>query len=268
MELQLLIHLCYMKKICTIIFVFLANWAMACSCATPTLLENIYRSDFIAVAKILKITQDPVNKEYHDIEVKLLDVYKGDRTTKMKISSLQGSSCAFFTPVGTTWLIFASLNDDKLLTFHYCDGSEQIDREFDLKTYPGLDQKHKNSIKLKLDVLKFFRNKKLTPADKTRLRISLPGECLKNLKGFAGDHKDFTIYEYVVNEDLSVTDVKPVRDFKNKKLAKEFVAFIENKLKNNDTTKKSIPKKIKQYLVYYFYPFEKGNESFIGALDL
>ena len=256
------------KLITTIILLTVTQWIYACSCNTPTLLANIYQSDFIATAKILKATKDPNDQEYHNIEIELIDVYKGTRVTKLKIWSAELSSCAFFTPIGTTWLIFASYDKDKVLSFHYCGGSQQIDRQFNLKEYSGLDRKYKSEIELKLDVLKFFRDKKMIPIDKTQLKISWPTACMNDLKGFDGDSKDFMIYECIVNEDMSVTNISAVRNFKNNKLAKAFTACIPSNLKNNDNTKNAIPKKIKQYLVYYFYPNEKGNQSFISVFDL
>ncbi|RYG12391.1 MAG: hypothetical protein EOO07_19130 [Chitinophagaceae bacterium] len=257
-----------MKSILFFLLLCSANWALACRCMTPTLQENIYSKDFIATAKILKINQDSSNQEYHEVEVELIELYKGVKVSKLKIWSAQMTSCSFYTPVGTTWLIFANYNKDKTLSFHYCSGSVQIDRIFDLAKYPQLDKNYASGINLKLDVLKFFRDKKLMPANKAQLKISYPSECFKKLKGFEGLKRDFAIYECTVNEDMSISSVKEITGFNNKKLSAKFLSCIKSELRNNDSNTKSISKKTKQLLVYYYYPAEKTDKSFVTTFDL
>jgi len=239
----------------------------ACSCATMRLVEYYQTSDFIAKAEILTVVEDKLNDNYHDITLGSIDVYKGAKVSKLKVTSSLRTSCGFLPAENTTWLIFASKDRNGFLTFGFCSGSKQIDRQFDLVEYPDLDKKYKKEIDRKLEVLAFLRKHKITDPNKFDLRIDSPLGHFDELKGFS-ERKTFAVYELSVNRDLSIENVRPLREFSNKELSGKLLQFTKNDLRFNKKQVKSLLEKSKVIVVFFSYPAEGTDQSFISTFDL
>ncbi|MFZ2784949.1 MAG: hypothetical protein WAZ36_11145 [Sediminibacterium sp.] len=255
------------KKLLLCFLILIAKETFSCSCVNTPLLEKYQRSDFIATIKILKVIQDENNKDYHDIDFELINLYKGASINKLKIESVLNSSCSFLPSENTTWLVFASKDHNGFLSFGACSGSEQIDREFDLAKYPNLDVKYKKSIDLKLKVLDFIKGNKLAIDNKFKLMPIDYRLCLDGLKGF--NEKDrFAVYELIVNRSLSIENIRILKRFNNKDLSKKLTDCLRDNLKITARNVDAIPEKAKIIMIYFYYSAEKENPSFISLWDL
>lgn len=257
-----------MKKIVLLsLFIIASIHVFACSCSPTSLTDNFKSSEFIATAKIINIQPDTTNQDYHNIEIEIIDLYKGIALKKLKILSTLNSSCSFYTEKNSTWLIFAS-TFNKILSFGFCSGSIQLDRKFDLAEYPNLDENYKQSNDLKLDVLKWLKQKNISLQNEFGVSLTRDINCYDNLKYYKGKNKDFAVLAFEINEDLTIGSVKLDRKFKNAKLSKEILRCSKGDIKISHKTLKTIPRKTKLYEIYYFYPEEDGNGSFISTYDL
>lgn len=244
-----------------------AKYTFSCDCVITPLLEKYQRSDFVAKIKILKVKQDDNNKDYHDIDFELINLYKGESINKIKIASVINTSCSFLPSENTTWLIFASIDRNGFLSSGACSGNEQIDQAFDLVMYPNLDIKYKKSIDLKLEVLDYLKSKKNSFDNKFKLTPTNLRPCLDDLKGYE-EKNSFAVYQVIVNRDLSIKKIKVLMRFKNTSLSKKLKVCLRENMKISAQNMKVIPEKAKMTIIYFYYSFDKNNQSFISTWDL
>ncbi len=255
------------KKLLLCFLMLIAKETFSCSCALTPLLEKYQRSEFIATIKILKVIQDEKNEDYHDIDFELINLYKGTSINKLKIESVLNSSCSFLPSENTTWLIFASKDHKGFLSFGFCSGTKQIDREFDLVEHPNLDVKYKKSIDLKLEVLDFIKGNKIVVDNKFKLIQNDYRICLDGLKGF-NEKGRFAVYEVNVNRNLSIENIRILKRFKNKDLSKKLTVCLRENLKMTVRTVDVIPEMTKITMIFFYYSTEKENLSFVSIWDL
>ncbi|MEJ5996134.1 hypothetical protein WG904_17025 [Pedobacter sp. Du54] len=252
----------------TFIFFLFSIPLYPCSCAPINLSERVGISDFIATAKIFSVKPDIKDENYHFIEIQLYNLYKGPKIKKLKIYSASMSSCSFFTEENSKWLIFATYNKDKELVFGQCSGAIQLDRKFNVAEYPTLEQRVGESNALKIGVLRVLKNHSIQHTNEANLGFLISKDAIDSLKGFSGKNKDFSIYEYTLNENLSISSIKVLKSFKNAKLSKKHLEVATNTIRITPPKTKMIPQGTKFYLISYFYPEEENNESFISTYDL
>lgn len=252
-----------MRKLLLPLIMLISIKTFGCECEVIPFLEKYQRSEFIATATILKVTQDIKNDDYRDIEIKLIEVYKGKPITKLKINT----SCSFLTPENTTWLIFASKDARGFISFGYCSGCEQVDKQFDLVQFPELDTKYKSSIDLKLEVLSYLKRNKISTVNEFNLVTNDYSICEDDLKGFKEKNK-FAVYELKVNQALTIEKIKVLQEFDNKELSEKLTNCLQNNLKINIRSMKTIPEKTKLILIYFYYLPDEKNQSFITTWDL
>ena len=245
-----------MKTLIVIFSLFISNSVFACSCASMNLNERISSSDFIAKAKIKKIWIDNKDKYLHNIEIEILDLYKGIATRKLKIYSAQMTSCSFFTPQNTTWLIFASKDKDGILKFGYCSGYQNI-------------EKNPNSIERKIKVLKYLKAEKINLNSKNDIAFVINSEFLKKFNGLTESKNNFALYEIVINKDLTIKSVKPIKEFQSNEMNTEIISILKNQskvyAKNREST---ISEEQKIIVPLFYYAKEKNDKSFISPYDL
>lgn len=256
-----------MKKLLLFCSMLISAEAFACICDTHTTLEKYQSVDFIATATVLRVEQDKLNEDYHNLEIRPVNVYKGRPVSHIKVASITSTSCAFLPDENTTWLIFASKDEKSELMIGFCSGSFQIDRQFDLVNFPGVDKKYKRMMDLKLEVLCYLKTNKFSDVNKFDLRFQSASDFLNGLKGFEEIRK-FAVYELTVNEDLLIERVKPLREFKNKELSGKLLKGIRDNLRFDKKRLTTIPEKTKVIVIYFYYPPEDIYPSFISSLDV
>lgn len=207
-----------MKSIYVLVFVFFVQQALACTCYTEQLLSNASTSDFVAEVEIIDISPDPMDDNYYDIDIQIIDLYKGESIASLKLNSSLRSGCSLYTEKGSKWLVFAKINKKGDLSFGYCSGSKQIDRKFDLSKYPDLPDGYAKKIKRAREVLSDFRDLKLSGLSSERFYTSSRRECLRNFSGVSIDGYDKAFYKLKVNIDSKIEEVIPLLEFSNKEV--------------------------------------------------
>jgi hypothetical protein len=257
-----------MKYLFSIFLILIVHQTFACKCSHIQLLENVAQSDFIATAKILSLKPDQTNKDFHIIEIKILELYKGKRIKSLKINSVLNSSCAFLTPKNTTWLIFATKNKNGDLSFGMCSGSRQLDVEIDSAKYPLAKENYQKSIDLKLNVLSYLRKNSIVAENDYSLSISFSNDCLKKFNGVKISKDKFALYELTIDKNLKVTKVTPIKEFDNNAIRADLVKCIHENIRFHTYNKTENKKVNKIIICFYYYETERGDPSFISHFDV
>lgn len=193
-----------MKKYLFFLFILYSGNLMACSCVTPSFMSLYYQSDFIAKAKILKVTPAGNNSEFNEITIQIIELYKGEMITSIKAVSYLKDGYGIVLTENSTWLLFANINAQGTLRFDYCSGSEQIDKEFDLVHYPKLKQRFEKWLDRTIDLLHFLKKEKLAQTNEFSLGIKYALPDKENLEGYVVSKQTFAIYELTVLKDMNV----------------------------------------------------------------
>ncbi len=257
-----------MKLLITLITLLLSINIYACECALQNTMEKTESSDFVGRVKIKQIKQDSINQEYFNLTVEVLDIFKGDFNDDLKIITYDNSMCNIYTSKGTEWLVYATIDKKKKLSFGYCSGSIQIDQDFDSKKYPNAEKKNTASIQRKLGLLRFLNQNNIIQESNPSIHSFLSSTCLDNIKGYEGKIGEFAVYEILVNKDLSVEKINQIKKFSNSQLNSQLDICINNITFRKDKESANLKEKTKKIVPIFYYEKEKGNPSFISSWDL
>lgn len=245
-----------------LVILMISSEAFACSCINFPLTYNFQRSQFVAKAKIIKVTQDPSNAEYHDAEIELITVYKGERLTKIKILSMMKTSCSFLPATNTTWLIFASMQDGKL-SFGNCSGSLQTDRTFIPPYVTRGPKNYSKSIELKEEILEYLRDRNLNPNPPG---LTVSNSALESIRGYKS-RSTFAVFQIDINADLSIAGVKVLKKFQNGALNRAVIRAIKtNTIFSAGEHKPTKPAQITIFC--HFYEGTPASKSSVSILDV
>lgn len=186
----------------------------------------------------------------------------------MYLHSQLNSSCAFYIPANTTWLIYAHQNSVGQLSFGLCSAPEEIERVFDSLKYPNAERNYKKSLKLKFGVLEYLKKKNINPRNKYNLHLFIKDNSLDNFKGVNLKKEKFALYEITVKKDLSIKKIKAIKEFTDKKISKKILETLKDNLEVGNTDLTEIPQKVKLILPLYYYSAGKDYPSFISRHDL
>lgn len=254
------------KKVLIILICFFSNYAFSCVCGITTLMERFKKSDFVAKVKIVKITNIENDFDYQDAEIEILELYKGEKRQTIKILYAINSSCAFNVQENSTWLVFADNYNGKL-SFGFCSGSEQIDRNFDTNEYPNAQKYHNQSIQIKLSILTILKENRVTTFNENGLWLLRSKKCDSDFKGYEVND-NIALYEIKVSTKLKIKKVKALKEFDNAALSKEILKCLSKNFIIDNKEIKKIPKKTKIYIAYAYYKNDNPNESFMSEIEL
>jgi len=258
-------------KVCILIALCLISTAsFACDCASATLLEHFQHSDFVAKIKVLKVSEATSDGKYQDATIEVLELYKGNTTTAIKINANLRTDCNLYVPQNSNWLVFANINQAGFLSFDLCSGSIQLDREINSIDYPNLETKWINEINQKISVLQFFAAKHINQPNEFDLYINfqLRDSIKELLKGYDGEMLSNAVFQMTVEKNLTVSKIKVLKEFDNQQLSKELLKYLKGNIKISSKNNAGINKRTQLIVVYYFYPADKKHRSFISEYDL
>ncbi|RZK76686.1 MAG: hypothetical protein EOO92_14225 [Pedobacter sp.] len=176
--------------------------ASACVCDNVIITKQFQRANLVAKIKILTITQDTLNADYHNADIEILDLYKGQHIKKIKVFTWLKSSCGFLPEAGSTWLVFASFFNNRF-SFGYCN-STLVDSNPDEK------ENYKDKTILQLEALKFLKNDNITHPNPYNVRVyNLNLSSTKAIK----EQNRFAIYLVQINQKSSTPKIKALRKF-------------------------------------------------------
>lgn len=243
------------------------NICKACECVYTPLTTLVNNSAFIAKIKILKVSEATADGEYQTAEIEVLDLYKGKQSKTIKINAALKTDCILNVKENSTWLVFADYGKSGKLEFGYCSGSIQIDQQIDTLKYPDLKEKLKRSIELKTSVLNFFKENKINKTNEDHFTLNV-SDFMDKLIGYPVSENRFAVYQLIIEKDLTISKVKMLQSFGNKDLSEKIA---ENLLKLGKIHSKQVQKLDKpsiMTIVFYHYPSEQHNGSFISRHDL
>ncbi|MPR33762.1 hypothetical protein [Salmonirosea aquatica] len=261
-----------MKNILIFFFALVSIQAFGCECIPAPLLYYYQKSDFVAAVKVVEITLDREHHssegDYHYLNIEIVQLYKGKEVPFIRVNTASETSCAFEVPKGSTWLVFASMGDNDIPVFGSCSGSEPTEPYYDMVKYPKAANNYKNRIDLKLAVLSFLKNNELEDSNPYNLNINDIGLHDTTLFREFDNQNRFAVYELDINEDLSIGKITARQAFDNPKLAQLFTEYLRKNARVNNTRLKGIPTKSRLIVIYYYYPAEGKDPSFISDFDL
>lgn len=257
-----------MKVLLLFIAVLYCSNTFACDCAVIGLIDRFESADFVATAEIKKVTPDTLDTDYHNIEIKINEIFKGSKVSKLKISSVLNSSCAFYTPENSKWLIFAYKDSDNDLLFGACSGAIQLDRKVDNKKYPGLTKKIELSNQRKLNVLKYLKDSELDIKNEFRLSYTFLNNCLENGKGFELKEGSFGLYEIKFNKKLRIRKITSIKKIPDQELNNIIVNCFRESFELYFNNKSKIIRSSSIIIGIYFYAAENEHPSFVSIFDL
>ena len=250
-----------MAKFNILLFIILLNsvGAYACVCVNRGVTEYFQQSDFVAKAKITKITPDPKNEMYHDAELEIIALYKGESIKKIKIASELSTSCAFLPAVNSTWIIFAS-KWQGVLSFGFCSGGLNFSQTFDPVKYPSGGRHYFKSIALKQQVLEYLSSNKLLNPNPHSLTAFNP--TLSKIKGYK--NKDgIAVFQVDLKTDLSISAVRIVKPSENDALTNAVFDSMKKDVMLVKHPNKKAPETSQMILFCYYYEKDTG-ESYVS----
>ena len=253
-----------MKLFLITIFLISFSTVSACDCVVSTFDRHYQHSDFIAVAKITNIDSSLHEQDQRDIEIEIITLYKGIAVTKLKIDNHVKTICGIYTPLNSTWLIFANRNQEGTLSFGYCSRSVQLDPTanpyFDALTKSRFD----SSMSRMLHVLDFLKEYQNTFTVTTNVMVSENSWRDSSLKGYEEQAYNFAAYELVSEPGQTVNQIQTLKSFQNKQLTDT----IKERLKKAKiytypkNAKADSPQKL--LILFFFYAKEDTYPSFVS----
>lgn len=226
--------------------------------------QHYQQSDFIAVAKITNIDSSLHEQDQRDIEIEIITLYKGIAVTKLKIDNHVKTMCGIYTPLNSTWLIFANRNQEGTLSFGYCSRSVQLDPTanpyFDALAKSRFD----SSMSRMLHVLDFLKEYQNTFTVTTNVMVSENSWRDSSLKGYEEQAYNFAAYELVSEPGKTVNQIQTLKSFQNKQLTDT----IKERLKKTKiytypkNAKADSPQKL--LILFFFYAKEDTYPSFVS----
>ncbi|NRF37570.1 hypothetical protein [Pedobacter foliorum] len=251
------------RLLCLFLFLFPAG-LYACSCANEGVVNNFQTSEFVAKAKIIKVTPDPENSEYHDAVIEIINLYKGQRLSKVKIMSSLNSSCAFLPDENSTWIIFAQVWQGTL-SFGFCSGSMKVDEYFDPVQYPNAAKNWGNTIKLREGAIAFLNEHKIFNPNPSFIRVH--STEIGSFKGYENTNA-FAVFQIDVNSDFTIAKVKQLKNFQNKKLNSLVFKSMKTNLTLSGKRGKPLAKSTQLFLFCYYYEQNGSQQSFLSFFDI
>ena len=248
-----------MKKILIILLVIFSfsNTLFACSCKIQEIIDRYTNSDFIATVEILDIDENS-DQNYIKLNIKPSKIFKGIDTKSLKIKKTKYLSGVIYTPIKTKWLIFASKDKNDNLTFNKCSAI-QLDQNFDGITNTNYKENYKNSIQNKLRILNDLSNLNLKIENKFDISTFLEKEFLK-FKNYELIKNQNAFYQISISKNLDILNIKPLKEFDNKKFSKKILKVLKKNLKIDKTNQNSISEETKIVIGLYYYPAKIENE--------
>ncbi|GGE22895.1 hypothetical protein GCM10010831_24740 [Psychroflexus salis] len=250
-----------MKKILQITIFLFSIGTFACTCDNPKITEKFIESDFVAKARIIKNYKNENSRELYKADIIISELYKGEELKSIYVAGRSdggiGSSCAIFIPENTELIVYARKNKDGKYSVGMCSGLLYLNKR-NLKRQ-----------KRELEILKMFKSKNISFTDKINYREKATlHKKLEQFKGIELD-KSYGIYEITFAQDLTIKNVTEISGFKNS-IDEKLIEIIKTTewTSFDKGVKDKVPENSKLLIGIYFYPNEKGNQSFLSQYYL
>ena len=200
-----------LKLLAVLIVLALSSYTSFACCKGKGII-NYQLSQFVAKAKILKLTPDPNNKLYYDAQIKVIDLYKGAIVDHIKVEYVPSGPCEFLPQENSIWLIFASKINDQLV-FCDCSESEELDSTYN-ETTP------KYNIDFKFEILRYLRDNKISDINSNNLYAD--DHRLTSIRGYDNKNR-LAVYLVSITPELIVSEIKTLQTFQNDALNRAII---------------------------------------------
>lgn len=250
----------FLIAICLISF----SETSACSCITLPFDQHYQQSDFIAVAKITHIDSSLHEQDQRDIEIEIITLYKGIAVTKLKIDNHLKTMCGVYTPLNSTWLIFANKNKEGVFSFGDCSRSVQLDK-LESRYYDTLSRsRFEASMSRMLHVLEFLKKYQHAFIRETNVQVYENSWSDSSLKGFDEQAYNFAAYELIVEPGQAEHQIKRLKPFQNEVLTKSIQGHLKTAKVYPYSKEIPIQSTQKILILFFFYPKEDVHPSFVS----
>ncbi len=252
-----------MKNIISLIVLLWSLNMAACQCMSTGLMNQLGQATFAAKVKILKINLS-TNLNYLDADIEILELYKGQRTTTIKIHNTSDSMCKITPAEGEVWLMLTPVWEG-ISSAMYCSGSVQIDKDFTpfKDQYPNAALNHAQSINKKLSVLSYLKQHSIQVNNKFDLLVNF--SC--DISG-QETTEEFALYRLTIKKDLSIKEIVNLKNFANPSLSETITKCLLTSATIAIFKKeKVIPEDHEIILALYFYPGDGENKGFISSRE-
>src|SRR5699024_9081165 len=121
----------------------------------------------------------------------------------------------------------------------------------------------------KMQMLKYLKSQKISMTSKNNVAFVINSDSLKKFNGLTESKNNFALYEIVINKDLSIKSVKPIKEFQTNGINNEILEILKTKSKVYARNRESaISEEEKIIIPLFYYPKEKNDKSFISPYDL
>jgi hypothetical protein len=244
-----------------------ANGLEACVCATESIARRVALAEFVARIAIDAVRPDSTNENFHHLEFRVLELFKGDANSRPQVLSRLATSCAFLPGAGTEWLVFANLHQERL-AFGRCSGSMQLDRKPD-PSYPRAFVHRQESAKRRLRFLRSMRELGVVATNPYGLSAGPRKDCLDDqVRGLKAPEGDFAIYEFKVAPDLTVTQFRKLKGFSRRKIDRRAWRCVQSVTRAYKYRTDRIPEETEIAVALFYYAGQDEYPSFVSPLDL
>lgn len=249
-----------MKKVFTIILILFSIKSFACDCDSPEITKKFTESDFVAKAKIVKVYKNQDEEEIYKADILIDELFKGESLKSIYVYGRSdgeiGSSCAIYIPENTELIIYARKDRKGLYGIGMCSG---------LLYLGSKNPKRKEKEKRELEILKTFKENNINFTD--RIHYQNKGDLHGSLEKYKVIELDenFAIFELIFDADLTIKEVKKISGF-NQQIDTELIETLKKSkwTSYQQGVRDSVPENSRLLIGIYFYPAEKGNESFLS----
>jgi hypothetical protein len=256
-------------KLLLLIFLLLAGKTFACVCIPPKFTEKYTQSDFVAVAKIIKVYRNESEEEVYKADILIKDLFKGENLTSIYIEGRsdgkRGSSCNIFIPESTELIIYARKKTNNQFSFSACSGYLILNQEA---------PSQKRTAKREIEMLNILKAKNIDFTNKTRfIRKRSFSEELEKFKGIQLS-KHYALYQVTFTSGFATKSVELLSGFGNEidnaltEILKK-ADWLNLDVKSENLISKDTLSDESKFLVgFYYYPEEKEYKSFVSEYDL
>ena len=222
----------------------------------PNLTQKYVQSDFVANITIIKIYPNKKNEHGYKADIKINELFKGEKLSSIYVYGRSdngiGTSCDIFIPSGTKLIAYASKNTQGNFGIGMCSG---------LLYFKNKNSKRNNR---EIEILKLFKERGITFTDKINYREK--ATLNKELKQFKGIEvkNTFGIYAITFDSNLNIKYVSEISGF-GTTIDKKLMEILKKTEWNsfNKGIQNKVPENSKLLIGIYYYPREKGNQSFL-----
>lgn len=249
-----------MRFLFTVLILVFGSRAFACKCAYNDPVHSFGTSEFVGHIKITKVYPNEGERLPYRADVELLELFKGSKINLIFVGGRSdgkiGTSCDVFYPVGSELVVTANKNEDGQLVFGMCSFI------IDLKTERGNNQRDLDVIR----TLSQWDNEYSVNSDYT---ISTSYSDFLGSKNGIQLKEKFALFEVMLNDQHSPLEINVIKGFDDAVDSEIVDALLNSKwqLKSFDSNSPKL-NHVKIVVPVYFYPSERGEESFMSKFSL